>query len=84
MELDKEQLGYARLFYDSCNSANYFLDTFNRGIVFYTLYNSDGRGFVSYLKAYLEGKSDQEIWEAIQATDPVYDFYDFNKYPWEQ
>ncbi|MDL2121667.1 MAG: PKD domain-containing protein [Deltaproteobacteria bacterium] len=84
MELDKEQLGYARLLYDSCNSGNYFLDTFNRGIVFYTLYNSDGKGFVPYLKAYLEGKSDQEIWEAIQAADPVYDFYDFNKYPWEQ
>jgi len=84
LKVTKENLRYSRLFYDSCNSGNYFLDTFNRGIVFYTINTSPGLGFAPYLKAYLEGKSDQEIWTILQSYDPVYDYYDFNKLPSEQ
>ncbi len=84
LKVTKENLRYSRLFYDSCNSGNYFLDTFNRGIVFYTINTSPGLGFAPYLKAYLEGKSDQEIWTILQSHDPVYDYYDFNKLPSEQ
>ncbi|MCK4818980.1 PKD domain-containing protein, partial [bacterium] len=84
LEIDKTQLKYSRFFYDSCNSGNYYLTTFNRGMVFYTLGNSGLFGFNPYVKAYLEGKSDQEIWEIIQEFEPVYDYYDFNKFPDEQ
>jgi len=84
LEVPKEELKFDRMFYDGCNSGNYYLDTFNRGIVFYTVNTSDGRGISLYMKAYLEGKSNQEIWEILQAYSPTYDYYNFNKLPSEQ
>ena len=84
LEIPQANLKYKRLMYDSCNSGNYFLDTFNRGFAFYTVSNSDLLGFNAYLKAYLEGKSNHEIWTIVQGYDPVYDYYDFNKLPTEQ
>ena len=84
LEVQKESLRYTQLFYDSCNSGNYFLDTFNRGIAFFTLDESSHLGFNAYLKAYLEGKSRHEIWTIIQSYEAVYDYYDFNKLPSEQ
>ena len=84
LEVPKDQLRYKRLFYEACNSGNYYLDTFSHGIVFYTVNSSTGLGFYTYLINYLEGKSDQQIWEAMQSRDPVYDYYDFNKLPSQQ
>jgi PKD repeat protein len=87
LELPKEEFKYKRIFYHSCNSGNYFIDTFGRGIMFYSL-NSSGttavEGFSLYLQSYLLGKSDEEVWQGLQAFDPVYDFYNFNKLPSEQ
>ncbi len=83
-DITKDQLKYKRLYYEACNSGNYFLDTFSRGIVFYTVGNSVGEGFYYYLKNYLEGKSDLQIWQAMQARQAVYDYYDFNKLPSQQ
>jgi PKD repeat protein len=84
LEIPKEELRYARMLYDSCSSGQYYVDTFNRGILFYTLTSSSSRGSVLYLKAYLEGKSDDEIWQVIQDYDPIYDYYNFDDPPWEQ
>ena len=81
MEIDKEQLRYTRMLYDSCNTGNYYLGTFNRGIMFYTLANSGSRGSVLYLRAYVEGKSDEQIWQIIQDFEPSYDYYNFNQAP---
>jgi chitodextrinase len=83
LEMDKSEFRYARMFYSSCNSGNYYMDTFNRGIMFYTLNTASGR-IDLYLQAYLEGKSDQEIWEKLQKYEPIYDYYNFNRYPWGQ
>jgi hypothetical protein len=41
-------------------------------------------GFGTYLKTYLKGGSDGEIWAAIQRAQPVFDYYDFTKSPAEQ
>ena len=41
-------------------------------------------GWTEYLKAYFAGKSDEDIWEILQGYDPVFDYYDFSKYPWDQ
>ena len=84
LDVQKESLRYRQLFYDSCNSGIYFLDTFNRGIAFFTLNDSSCLGFNAYVKAYLEGKSKDEIWRAMQDKSPIYDYYDFNKLPSEQ
>lgn len=84
LEVPKEEMKFRRIMYNSCNSGNYYLDTFNRGIVFYTLNTADDRGFHIYLRDYLAGKTDQQIWEDLQATQPIFDYYDFNKLPSEQ
>jgi PKD repeat protein len=83
-DIEKDEFEYARMLYDSCNTGNYYVDTFNRGIMYYTLRTSDSRGSVLYLEAYLQGKSNQEIWEIIQAYDPTYDYYDFTRTPDDQ
>ena len=84
LEVQKESLRYSQLFYDSCNSGNYYLDTFNRGIAFFTLDSSEHLGFNAYVKAYLEGKNKHEIWTILQDYSIIYDYYDFNKLPSEQ
>ncbi|MCK9276017.1 MAG: Ig-like domain-containing protein [Syntrophales bacterium] len=83
-DISKEELRYSRMVYDSCFSGNYYLDTFSHGIVFYTVSYTDGRGINPYLRAYLEGKSDREIWQAMQEYSPVYDYYNFNETPAKQ
>jgi hypothetical protein len=84
LDLPKEELRYARLFFDTCNSGNYYLGTFDRGVVFYTLNLADGRSINPYLKGYLEGKTDEELWAIVQAYAPVWDYYDFSKTPSQQ
>jgi hypothetical protein len=81
LEVPKESMKYERLMLDTCNSGNYYLDTYSRGTVFYTVNESDGRGINLYLQAYLEGKSNDEIWQILQAYKPSYDYYNFNKLP---
>jgi PKD repeat protein len=85
-DIAPEEMRYKRLLYVSCSSGLYYTDTFQRGIMFYTLATSSA-GYLSvpaYLKAYLEGKSDQEIWRIIQGIEPLYDYFNFDKKPSDQ
>ena len=82
--IPEEELKYDRLFYLSCSTGNYYIDTFHRGIMFYTTGGTGAGGMHRYLQAYLEGKSDEEIWEILQDYHAKYDYYDFNKLPSEQ
>jgi PKD repeat protein len=84
LEIQPEEMRYTRMLYDSCNSGNYFLGTFHRGKMFYTLNNSATIAAPSYLRAYLEWKNNEEIWQTIQEIQPVYDYFDFDKPPTEQ
>jgi PKD repeat protein len=81
VELPKDQFRYYRLLYASCNSGNYYTSLFNRKTFFYTVTTSGEDGSVAYLQAYLQGKSNQEIWEAMQAVDPSFDYYNFDLKP---
>jgi len=83
-DIYKDEFQYARMLYDSCDSGHYYIDTFNRGTLFHTLGTSGSLASILYLEAYLQGKSDFEIWEIIQAFEPVYDYYDFTKTPEDQ
>jgi PKD repeat protein len=81
-DIPKEEMKFRRMFYDSCNSGVYYLDTIGRGIVFYTVVSADASGHLLYLKGYMEGKSDQELWAIVQDHDPgKYDYYNFNQLP---
>ncbi|MBE0426200.1 MAG: putative Ig domain-containing protein [Nitrospirae bacterium] len=84
LEIELVKLKYKRMLYDSCSVGTYYLDTFNRGVMFYTVASSNTRGIYRYLKAYWEEKSDQEIWQILQAYQPLYDYYYFDKLPSEQ
>jgi hypothetical protein len=46
LEVPKDELRYKRLFYESCNTGNYYLTTFNHGIVFYTVNLSGAFGIL--------------------------------------
>ena len=80
-DIDIEKLKYKRILLDMCQTFTYYLDTFHRGLTFGTALSSNGGGTYLYLKAYLEGKSDHEIWEIMQAHQAVYEYYDFSKRP---
>ncbi len=41
-------------------------------------------GMSQYLRAYMEGKSDYELWQILQDLEPLYDYYDFTKTPSQQ
>ena len=86
LPITKAEMKYARMYYGGCDSGHYYTDMFQRGIYHYAT-NSTGEGeygMAEYLKAYVGGKSDYEIWQIIQAIEPLYDYYDFRKTPSEQ
>ncbi len=81
-DIAKEELRYDRLFYESCSSGVYYLDTVAHGKVFYTLVSAEGWAHLLYLEGYLQGLSDEELWEIIQDYDSdKYDYYDFTQLP---
>jgi len=85
MEIPEEELKYDRLLYLGCDSGTYYIDTFHRGIFFYTLAAGWGSDMWVYLKADLEGKSNYEIWEKLMENNPYgLDYYNFNKLPLER
>ncbi|GAG17616.1 unnamed protein product, partial [marine sediment metagenome] len=84
LEITPENLKYSRLFYHSCNSANYFIDNLNRGVMFYTTNASamlGGTAYALYLGDYFDGKSDEQIWETLQSNEAVFDYYNFTQAP---
>jgi hypothetical protein len=60
------------------------MDTFRHGKMFYTLDNASEDVVTVYLNYYLQGNTDQFIWQRLQATRPAFDYYDFTKRPSEQ
>jgi hypothetical protein len=84
LEIDSTRLAYSRMFYEGCNTGIYFIDTFHRGLMFYTVNDSDMSGFDTYVERYLKGDSDAAIWTAMQKVQAVYDYYDFTKPPSQQ
>ena len=85
-EIAPEEMRYKRLVYVSCSSGFYYADTFQRGVMFYTLATSSAgsRSVPAYLQAYLEGKSDEQIWRIMQNVEPLYDYYNFDLKPSDQ
>ncbi|MEN6384979.1 MAG: PKD domain-containing protein [Phycisphaerales bacterium] len=85
MDIPYDSLKYGRMLYESCNSGDYYIQTLSHGLMYYTIATSGGSGSLAYLQLYLQGgKTDKEIWEAMQQTQACYDFYNFNLRPSEQ
>ncbi|MDL1988909.1 MAG: PKD domain-containing protein [Deltaproteobacteria bacterium] len=86
LDIDPNDFKYSRLLYVGCDSGHYFTDTFKRGKMFYSL-NTSSTGplpLLVYLRSYLEGKKDYEVWQDLQSLDPIFDYYYFDRPPFEQ
>jgi len=84
LELDASRMKFKRLMLDLCSTGQYYLDTFKRGVVFYTLGTVDSSGGIPFLKSSLLGENDYDTWLHLGESERLYDYYDFNKRPSEQ
>lgn len=87
LEINPAEMKYKRMFILSCNSGPYYLQTLGRGIVFYSLDDTEvnpGTGFSLYLRAYMLGQSNDQILNALLAKQAAFDYFDFNKRPQDQ
>jgi len=79
--LSLADLKYSKLMLNSCGSGYQYGEPFRHGIFFYTMTSVYGDNGVIFLRSYLQGKSDYNIWRDLQNVEPIYDYFDFSKAP---
>ena len=81
--MPSEELKFSRLFINACYTYQYYLEKFNRGVVFYTLggREEDKSPTDVYLREYLLGKSDDEILRKMNEEHYIHGYYDFRYLP---
>ena len=79
LDVDIDRFRYKRLFLDMCTTCSYYVETFHRGLTFCTTATSGTMVAFRYLKEYVKGRSDQQIWQTLQNVKPIYEYYDFSK-----
>lgn len=87
MEIDPAEMKYDRMFVLSCNSGDYYMQTLGRGIVFYSLDDTEvnpGTGFSLYLRSYMSGQSNDQMLDALLGKQAAFDYFDFTKRPSQQ
>jgi hypothetical protein len=85
LEIDASRMKYKRLMLDLCSTGQYYLDTFKKGIVYYTLGTVNSTGGLIFLNDFLSGKTDEEISSHLRGYYPgLSDYFDFNKRPQDQ
>ncbi len=75
------ELKYARLFYGSCNSCNYYAGIYSRGILICTTDDTDLYTALSYFQDYLNGMSDDEIMTHLNTIQDTHELLNFNLKP---
>lgn len=81
VDITKDQLKFSKILYESCNSGDYYIQTLGHGRMFYTTATASGSGALVYLRMYLQGRTDQDIWSAMQQAEACYDYYNFDLPP---
>lgn len=81
IRISTEDMRYSRLFYGGCNSSNYYVGSFNRGIFFYSTASTEHVVGPEYLRRYLLGDTDDEIIAVLNSIEDLYEYYDFTKKP---
>ena len=81
--MQSEEFKFSRMFINACYTHQYFLEKFNRGVVFYTLggREEDKSPTDVYLREYLLGKSDDEILRKMNEQHHIHGYYDFRYLP---
>ncbi|HAL45884.1 MAG TPA: hypothetical protein DCP47_08230 [Phycisphaerales bacterium] len=77
-------LKYSRLMLNSCGSGYQYGEPFRHGKVFYSMGSVYGNNGKIFLRSFLQGKTDYQIWQSLQSTQAIYDYYDFSKAPSSQ
>ncbi|HOD74953.1 MAG TPA: PKD domain-containing protein, partial [Syntrophorhabdaceae bacterium] len=75
------ELKYARLFYGSCNSCNYYAGIYHRGILICTTSDTDLYTALNYFQDYLSGMSDVEILTHLNTIQDTHEMLNFNLKP---
>jgi len=81
VKISPEEMRYSRMFYGGCNSSNYYVGAFNRGIFFFAHVDTNEILAPEYLRRYLLGDTDDQILARLNAIEPAYEYYDFNQKP---
>jgi PKD repeat protein len=83
VKLQEEDLNYTRIFHGSCNSYQYFAETFCKGVMFANTKDVrlESYGETFYLEYYLKGYSDIEILNYVNDIENIHEYYNFNLRP---
>jgi len=81
VKIPTEEMRYSRMFYGGCNSSNYYVGAFKRGIFFFAHMDTNEILAPEYLRRYLLGDTDDQILARLNAIEPAYEYYDFNQKP---
>ena len=80
-KIPENELRFDRMFFGTCNSANYYIGAFHRGIVYCTTGDLEHYTGVQYLENYLKGVSDDENVYRLNLIQPVHEVINFNLKP---
>jgi PKD repeat protein len=82
-DINPSECKYGLMFFNSCFSGKYFIETFPRGRLFYTNWNSEnGEECIGFIKRYVQGYTDQQLLNYINSIhEGLYDYCDFTKLP---
>ncbi|MFZ5568882.1 MAG: PKD domain-containing protein [Thermodesulfobacteriota bacterium] len=82
-DIRPEDCKYKMMFFNTCFSGKYFIDSFHQGRMFYTNWNSENGAEMGFIKRYVvDGYSDQQLLDYVNSVHPgLYEYYDFTKLP---
>ncbi|MEN6386379.1 MAG: hypothetical protein ABFD79_14440 [Phycisphaerales bacterium] len=82
--LGLSDLKYSRLMLDSCGSGYQYGEPFRHGKVFYSMGSVYGNNGKIFLRSFIEGKTDRQIWQSLQSVQAIYDYYNYDIAPSSQ
>lgn len=81
VKIPSDEMRYSRMFYGGCNSSNYYVGAFNRGVMFFAKQDTEQILGPEYLRRYLLGDTDDQILARLNAIEPAYEYYNFTMKP---
>jgi PKD repeat protein len=81
--VDPSKFKYKMIFFNTCFSGKYYMDSFHHGRMFYTNKNSENGDDLAFIVKYVvNGYSDTQLLNFLNGRHPnLYEFYDFTQKP---
>jgi PKD repeat protein len=81
--VDPSKFKYKMIFFNTCFSGKYYMDSFHHGRMFYTNKNSENGDDLAFIIRYVvNGYSDTQLLNFLNGRHPnLYEFYDFTQKP---